>query len=112
MTRDEQVLIYLIAGLTAALDGIFVIHLGVIDVKILGQVQLRSLDELQVTRTGENHLHRNGIIGGHFGGAYVGTDAEIPHSAVERLALAGGQRLHVKCNPSGYKIFLYVYVAS
>ena len=51
MTRNNQILIYLVTGLAAVLYGVFVLYLGIVYVKILRELDLWGLDELEVTGT-------------------------------------------------------------
>ena len=96
-------------GALEAVDGqlALVRQLGVVLVEVVGEVDRRLLDELQVTRTADDDTQRHRVVGLHLGLRQLGRDAELTHSTRE---VGRTLRQRVDLNIDARRLYLLLHL--
>ena len=110
ITRDGHIFDRLRTGSSCrgSLDVHF--HLRIINVEIVRESDFRILYQLDVSITGNLHLHGNGIICLYIIGTDAGGHCEIAYRTGERRRFTRRQRLDIDRYRGRCQFFLYIYI--
>ena len=84
--------------------------LGVILVKIFGELHNRLLDELEIARTTDDDTQRDRVVGLGHGLVELCRDRELPHSTRE-IGRTSRQRVNLNLNARCYDLLLHLHIA-
>ena len=83
--------------------------LGIIAVKVLGELYHRLLDQLEVTHATDDDTKLESLVGFHFLGLQLGTDIEAPYPTRE-VGWTRGQRVNLYLDAWCLNLFLDLHI--
>ena len=109
MTRHGQELIDHASLQSAHRQARLIRGLGIIGIKILREIHHRLLHQLQVTRTTDGHLHREGVVGLQLGLVNLRLHRELTYTARE-ISRTRGQRVYFNLDARCLDLLLHLHI--